>query len=175
MKKKSKAKAKKKSARKAPAKSARTRVTKPLHTTFMRDFSKEFRKNPDSALNWPGTAQGQQLSDEFNLFSRVLFEAAFGHRQASTVAITPGNAALHTRLVAFLDGYKNPGGDAAAGWPRKDGAIAARPGRKAISHKTVRLWEVAVLLQDLLGGVATTILPGDGGGDPPRWPPHQSF
>jgi hypothetical protein len=109
------------------------------------------------------------------MFSRVMFEAASGHRQASTVAITTANGLLHARLVAFLDGYENPNGDVTAGWPKKDAAIGAGPGRKAVAHKTVRLWEVAGVLQDLLGGVATTVQPGDGGGDPPRWPPHMSF
>jgi len=169
---KKKSSAKKKPARKTPAKSARAGVTKLLQTSFMRDFRKEFRKNPNSALNWPGTAQGQQVSDDFGLFTRVLFEAAFGHRQASSLAVTTTNTALLARLVAFLDGYKNPAGDNTAGWPKKDASIAARPGRKAIAHRTVRLWEVAAVLQDLLGGVATTVRPGDGGGDPPRWPPH---
>jgi hypothetical protein len=172
---KKKTKPKKKTTRKSPAKSARSRITKPLHTAFMRDFAREFRKNPTGTLNWPGTAQGQQLADEFNLFSRVLLESVAGHRQASTVAVTTANGALHARLVAFLDGYKNPGGDLTGGWPKKDASVAAKPGRKAITHKTVRLWEVAIVLQDLLGGMATTKQPGDGSGDPPRWPPHGSF
>jgi hypothetical protein len=172
---KKKAKAKPKAKPKARKKAARARVTKPLQTAFLRDFSKEFRKNANSALNWPGTAQGLQLADEFDMFSRVLFEAAAGHRQASTVAVTTTDGALHARLVAFLDSYKNENADATAGWPKKDAAIKARPGQKAIAHKTVRLWEVASVLQDLLGGVATTVRPGDGGGDPPRWPPHMSF
>jgi hypothetical protein len=163
---------KKKAARRSPAKSAGNRVTKPLQTPFMRDFAREFRKNPQDALNWPGTAQGHQLADEFSLFSKVLFESVTGHRQASTVAVTTANGPLHARLVAFLDGYKNPAGDLAGGWPKKDAAIAARAGRKAVSHKTVRLWEAAHVLQELLGGVATTRQPGDGSGDPPRWPPH---
>lgn len=141
----------------------------------MRDFAREFRKNPNTALNWPGTAQGQQLADEYDLLSRVLFESVVGHRQASTVSVTTANGALHARLVAFLDGYKNPNGDTSAGWPKKDASVAAKKGRKAISHRTVRLWEVATVLQELLGSVATTKRPEDGAGDPPRWPPHMSF
>lgn len=172
---KKKTKPKKKVSRKSPAKSASSRITKPLQTAFMRDFIREFRKNPVAALNWPGAAQAQQLADEFDVFSRVLFEAAAGHRLASSIPVTTANGVLHARLVAFLDGYKNPGGDLTAGWPKKDASIAARPGRKGVAHKTVRLWEVAMLLQHLLGGVATTVRPGDGGGDPPRWPPHMSF
>lgn len=142
----------------------------------MRDFAKEFRKNPTAALNWPGAAQGQQLADEYDLLSRVLFESVVGHRQASTVSVTTANGVLHARLVAFLDGYKNPAADTTAGWPKKDATIAAKKGQKAITHRTVRLWEVATVLQDLLGGVATTRQPGDGSGDPPpKWPPHGSF
>lgn len=139
----------------------------------MRDFAREFRKNPVEMLNWPGTAQGQALADEFRLFTQVLFESAAGHKQASTVAVNTANGVLHARLVAFLDGYKNPAGDVTAGWPKKDASIAAKPGQKAITHKTVRLWEVATVLQDLLGGVATTKQQGDGsGGGRPKWPPH---
>jgi hypothetical protein len=171
---KKKTKPKKKAARKSPAKSARTRITKPLQTAFMRDFAKEFRKNPVAMLNWPGTAQGAALADEFRLITQVMFESATGHKQASTVAVTTANGMLHARLVAFLDGYKNPGGDVTAGWPKKDASIPAKPGQKALAHKTVRLWEMAVVLQDLLGGVATTQQPGDGGGDRPKWPPHVS-
>jgi len=141
----------------------------------MRDFNKEFRNNPDPSLNWPGGASGPRTSEEFNLFSRVLFEAAAGHTPASTVAVTTTSTALHTRLVAFLDGYRNAGSDPQGGWPVKNVEIIKRPGRKGIRHRTIRLWEVAVALQDLVGGVATTMRPEDGGGDPPRFPPHQSF
>lgn len=165
----------KKPVRKSSAKSAGQAVTKLLQTAFMSDFEKEFLNNADSALNWPGTAQGQRLADEFNLFSRVLFESAFGHRQASEIAVTPTNATLHQRLVTFLDGYQNPGGKTTGGWSKQDATIAGSGGKKDITHKTVRLWEVAGLLQSLLGGVATAQQVTDGGGDPVKWPPHMSF
>ena len=140
----------------------------------MRDFVREFRKNPNPALNWPGTAQGPQASEEFSLLSRVLFESVNGHKKASAVDVSVPAAStdLHARLVAFLDEYKNPNGDANGGWPKKDATIPARAGKRAVDHRTLRLWEVAVVLQDLIGGVATTVQEGDGAGGTPRWPPH---
>ena len=67
------------------------------------------------------------------------------------------------------------GGETTGGWPKQDATIAGSGGTKDITHKTVRLWEVAGLLQSLLGGVATAQQVTDGGGDPVKWPPHMSF
>jgi hypothetical protein len=137
----------------------------------MRDFTREFRANPVAALNWPGAASGVQVTEEFGLFARVLLEAARTNLQASTVNVTTSNGPLHARLVAFLEGYQNPGGSATLGWPVKD-ATLRRSGKKDVDHLTIRLWEIAVVLQELIGGIAVTAPAGHGGGGVPRFPPH---
>jgi hypothetical protein len=81
------------------------------------------------------------------------------------------NKALRDRLVAFLDSYKNPTGSNMEGWPATDVTLK-RPPKNDVASDVIRLWELAVALQHLLGSIASTIKPNAGGGGVPRFPPH---
>jgi leucyl-tRNA synthetase len=61
--------------------------------------------------------------------------------------------------------------DQMEGWPATD-ATLKRPPKKDVDTTIIRLWELCAALQELLGSLALTIRPNDGGGGVPRFPPH---
>jgi hypothetical protein len=137
----------------------------------MRDFAKEFRDNPNPSLNWPGATPSKQLAEDFGIFARLMLEAILINKQASAAEVAVSNTALRDRLVAFLDSYKNPTGDNQEGWPVTDVTLK-RPRKNDVASDVIRLWELAVALQALLGGIALTVQANQGGGGTPRFPPH---
>jgi hypothetical protein len=162
---------KRKATRKSRAKPARGRVTKPLQqgqaqeqgqvvqTPFMEEFAEKF-------ADWPRSQDLENfplLAAQFAEFSRVLFGTVPTLGKASELPGTPVDQETHDVLVAFLDEL---------GWPLTDASIPNEDPEKSISHRTVRLWEVAVVLQGLLGQAARKTQPEDGGGGGfSGWPP----
>jgi hypothetical protein len=147
----------------------RSPVTEFTHTPFMDAFTAEFIFG--EGVLWP--AKGQcldSINEDLRTFMNVLTQCALMNSSPAAVPNAGMNLKLYARLVQFLDHFKNPAPDPVNGWPTGCTDVTH------VVHSTLRLWEVSVIAQILLGAAALRkggpdegVLGGQGSG----WPPHR--
>jgi hypothetical protein len=132
---------------------ATKKTRKLLRTPFMAAFTKEFIGQPGSYL-WPKDQTRDEVVADFQTFANVLLAVGYG-RPAPT-----GTGKTGAQILTFL-GEQN--------WPGDPKGI---PKQYLDAQPTVRLVEVAVILDRLLRAINSYVPPAEQGGGPGGWPPH---